>query len=338
MKVTASSIQLDASHTESRRLDVTERLDMWIGDRRTPGSAPQGDAVTLSDAARAAQQADPLDGTDDSVRNDPRLSLLIMLIEKITGRPVRWLQASDLQASPAAATAAAPAVPEAPQRAGYGIEYDYHAEYSESESTVFSAEGTVRTADGRDIRFTLETSMSRRFSTRESTSLRAGDAVLKDPLMLDFTGPAASLSDLRFAFDLDADGTKEQVPLPGGRGMLAFDRNGNGRIDDGRELFGPTTGQGFEELAALDADGNGWLDEADPAFAHLRLWRPDASGVGTLQTLKDANAGAFWLGRVDTPFSLRGADNEVLGQVRASSVYMRDDGSAGTLSQVDLSV
>lgn len=337
MKVTASNIQLDTSHTESRRLDVTERLDMWIGDRRPAGSSPQGDAVTLSDEARAAQQADPLDGTDDNVRNDPRLSLLIMLIEKITGRPVRWLQASDLQAPPATMTGTT-AAPEAPQRAGYRVEYDYHAEYSESESTTFAAEGVVRTADGRDIRFTLETSLSRSFSARENISLRAGDAVLKDPLMLDFAGPAASLSDLRFAFDLDADGTKEQVPLSGGRGMLAFDRNGNGRIDDGRELFGPTTGQGFEELAALDADGNGWLDEADPAFAHLRLWRPDASGVGTLQTMKDANAGAFWLGRVDTPFSLRGADNEVLGQMRASSVYLREDGTAGTVSQVDLSV
>ncbi|HEY9194316.1 MAG TPA: hypothetical protein VIO81_15710 [Methyloversatilis sp.] len=334
MKVTASNIQLDASHTESRRLDVTERLDMWIGDRRAPGGSPQSDAVTLSDEARAAQQADPIAGTDDGVRNDPRLSLLIMLIEKITGRPVRWLQASDLQAPPAAM----PVATDAPQRAGYGMEYDYRAEYSESESTTFTAEGTVRTADGRDIRFTLETSLSRSFSTRESASFRAGDAVLKDPLMLDFAGPTAHLSDLRFAFDLDADGTKEQVPLPGGRGMLAFDRNDNGRIDDGRELFGPTTGRGFDELAALDADGNGWLDEADPAFAHLRLWRPDASGVGTLQTMKDASAGAFWLGRVDTPFSLRGADNEVLGQMRASSVYVREDGSAGTLSQVDLSV
>ncbi len=337
MKVTASSIQLDSSHTETRRLEVTERLDMWVGDRRPAGNSPKGDAVTLSDEARAAQQADPLDGTDDNVRNDPRLSLLIMLIEKITGRPVRWLQASDLQAPPATTTGTT-AAPEAPQRAGYGIEYDYHAEYSESESTTFAAEGVVRTADGRDIRFTLETSLSRSFSARENISLRAGDAVLKDPLMLDFAGPASSLSDLRFAFDLDADGTKEQVPLPGGRGMLAFDRDGNGRIDDGRELFGPTTGQGFEELAALDADGNGWLDEADPAFAHLRLWRPDASGVGTLQTMKDANAGAFWLGRVDTPFSLRGADNEVLGQMRASSVYLREDGTAGTVSQVDLSV
>jgi hypothetical protein len=43
-----------------------------------------------------------------------------------------------------------------------------------------------------------------------------------------------------------------------------------GRIDSGSELFGPATGSGFGELAALDGDGNGWIDENDDAFARLR--------------------------------------------------------------------
>lgn len=344
MKVAASNIQLESSHAESRRLQVSERLEMWTGERRRPatdGPPPSRSEarVSLSPAALAAQQADAAeapDGIEEAVRNDPRLSLLIMMIEKITGQPVRWLRTSDLptEAPPASSGSAAPA----PQRVGWGIEYDYHAEYSESETTTFAAEGTVRTADGREIAFKLDAAMSRSFSMSVSESFRAGDAVLKDPLMLDFAGPAAALSDVRFAFDLDADGSKEQVPLAGGRGMLAFDRNGNGRIDDGRELFGPTTGNGFEELAALDEDGNGWIDEADSGFAQLRLWRPDAEGAGTLQTMKQANAGAFHLGRVDTPLSLRNAANETLGEMRATGIYLREDGSAGTVSQVDLSV
>jgi hypothetical protein len=344
VKVAASNIQLESSHAESRRLQVSERLEMWTGERRRPatdGPPPSRSEarVSLSPAALAAQQADAAeapDGIEEAVRNDPRLSLLIMMIEKITGQPVRWLRTSDLptEAPPASSGSAAPA----PQRVGWGIEYDYHAEYSESETTTFAAEGTVRTADGREIAFKLDAAMSRSFSMSVSESFRAGDAVLKDPLMLDFAGPAAALSDVRFAFDLDADGSKEQVPLAGGRGMLAFDRNGNGRIDDGRELFGPTTGNGFEELAALDEDGNGWIDEADSGFAQLRLWRPDAEGAGTLQTMKQANAGAFHLGRVDTPLSLRNAANETLGEMRATGIYLREDGSAGTVSQVDLSV
>lgn len=350
MKVATSTVQLESSHAESRRLDVSERLEMWTGNRR-PGAAGDAQAsaaprVTLSAEALAAQQADasaPPEGLEEAIRHDPRLSLLIMMIERITGHRIRLFDAAELDAEASGlpadpgASGSTPA-PARPQRAGWGIEYDYRAEYSESETTTFAAEGRVRTADGRDIAFRLDLDMSRSFSTTVSASFRAGDALLKDPLMLDFAGPAAALSDVRFAFDLDADGVKEQVPLSGGRGMLAFDRNGNGRIDDGRELFGPTTGNGFEELAALDEDGNGWLDEADSAFSKLRLWRPDAEGAGTLLTMKDANAGAFHLGRVDTPFSLRNAANETLGEMRATGVYLREDGSAGTVSQVDLSV
>ncbi|NOU31400.1 MAG: hypothetical protein HOO96_26170 [Polyangiaceae bacterium] len=62
---------------------------------------------------------------------------------------------------------------------------------------------------------------------------------------------------------------------------LALDQNGNGRIDDGRELFGSMTilpsgapaTNGFEALRALDADHDGRITEADPAFASLLLWR-----------------------------------------------------------------
>src|SRR5690606_24701452 len=102
------------------------------------------------------------------------------------------------------------------------------------------------------------------------------------------------------------DGSDDAIPLPiGGRGMLAFDRNANGRIDDGSELFGPTTGDGFAELAALDSDGNGWIDEADAHFADLRLWQPDANGAGSLKTLTATGVGALSVARVATPFALR---------------------------------
>lgn len=218
------------------------------------------------------------------------------------------------------------------------MEYDFNATYTESEQLSFSAAGVVRTADGAEIRFELGFTMARSYTESVSFSLRAGDQRLKDPLVLDFGGPAAALSDVRFDFDLDGDGRKEQLPLLSGSGFLAFDRNANGRIDDGRELFGPTSGDGFAELAALDDDGNGWIDEADAAWSQLRLWSPDAEGKGRLQTLNDAGVGAFHLGRVDTPFGLKDAANDTQGLLRASSIYLREDGRVGTLSQVDLRV
>jgi hypothetical protein len=56
------------------------------------------------------------------------------------------------------------------------------------------------------------------------------------------------------------------------------DRNGDGAIDHGRELSGATTGDGFAELAAYDEDGNGWIDENDSIYQHLRIWSKDAQG------------------------------------------------------------
>ncbi|MDX9839796.1 MAG: hypothetical protein RBT39_19730, partial [Azoarcus sp.] len=98
------------------------------------------------------------------------------------------------------------------------------------------------------------------------------------------------------------------------------------------------SGDGFAELAALDDDGNGWIDEADAAWSQLRVWQPDAEGKGRVQSLNDAGVGAFYLGRVDTRFNINNSANETLGQMRASSIYLREDGSAGTVSQVDLAV
>lgn len=333
MKIASASIELQSAHVEKQQLDVSERLDMWVGNGRNAAGAAAS-RVSLSDEARAAQAADPLALADETLESDdPRLSLLIRMIEFLTGKPVKLMRLDDLRDPAAAGQGAAQS-----GGAGYGIAYDYQASYSESEQTSFAANGTVRTADGKEISFSLGFSMERSYSESVSTRIRAGDAALKDPLVLDFGGPSAALSDLHFRFDLDADGIKEDVPLTGGSGLLAFDRNGNGRIDDGSELFGPTSGDGFAELSALDSDRNGWIDENDAAFTQLRLWQPDASGAGQLLTLAEAGVGAFYLGRVATPFSLKDAANETLGVMRASSIYLREDGTAGTISQIDLSV
>lgn len=363
MKVAAFNVELQSSRQFSQSFEMSERLEVW---RDAPAAASGANAaarglavgrpeVQISDAARRAQHADlgasdtqaaAETAVDEAIENDPKLSMLLRMIEFLTGKPARVFNARELEANGAGlnAEANAPVTPAdaraAPQsaRAGFGIEYDFNARYTESESTTFSAAGTVRTADGKEIRFELGFAMSRSYSESVSVSLRAGDPRLKDPLVLDFGGPAAALSDVRFDFDLDADGRTDSMPLVGGSGFLAFDRNANGRIDDGRELFGPTTGKGFDELAALDGDANGWIDEADAAWSQLRIWRPDASGQGSVQTLKEAGVGAFYLGRVDTAFSLNNAANETQGLMRASSIYLREDGSVGTVSQIDLAV
>ncbi|HEV7921347.1 MAG TPA: hypothetical protein VGR02_11220 [Thermoanaerobaculia bacterium] len=93
-------------------------------------------------------------------------------------------------------------------------------------------------------------------------------------------------------FDLDADGSLDRITWTAraNRDMafLALDRNQNGRIDDGAELFGdhtpvPSPGiaaNGFDALAALDANGDGLVDARDPSWPRLLLW-VDANHDGT---------------------------------------------------------
>ncbi|MCV2216974.1 hypothetical protein [Thauera sp. Sel9] len=356
MKIAASSIELQSSRQFSQSTETSERLQVWgrggamlssttNNETEAGANGPSSPgAVQISDAARRAQLADAAStgvqasaasaarGLAEGLEVDSSMSLLIQLIEAITGRPVPRLNLRDLGQAAAEA-------PVQQQPSGPGFAYDLSSTYAESETTTFSASGMIRTADGAEISFELGFSMSRSYSESVSVSMRGGDQRrLQDPLVLDFGGPAAALSNVHFDFDLDADGTLDRMPLLGGSGYLALDRNGNGRVDDGRELFGPNTGNGFDELAALDGDGNGWIDENDAAWSQLRIWRPDAQGMGTLQTLKEAGVGAFYLGRADTRFSFNNAANETLGMMRASSIYLREDGSVGTVSQVDLAV
>lgn len=217
----------------------------------------------------------------------------------------------------------------------------------ESESTTVCASGSVRTADGRCIDFDLEVAMQRQYEA-DYQQKESGTWELKDPLVLNFPGKAAELADTRFDFDLDADGDKESVAgLGRGSAFLALDRNGDGAINDGRELFGALSGNGFADLKAYDTDGNNWIDEADAIYSQLRLWQPGADtaaagkagqegqGAG-LQTLQEAGVGALWLGSVQSEFSLKDGDKQQQGQVRQTGVWLAENGEAGSLQQVDL--
>lgn len=343
MKIASAELQMASSHASLQRHEVNESLRMWVGPQRPDfegnGNARPAAEVVLSEAGLAAAAAETSDAAASELDTDPKTTLIRMMLEMLTGKRMRVFNQSDLKAENGAAAPAAAAA-QAQQPAGYGIEYDYHESYTEAEYTSFSASGTVKTADGREIGFQLDLAMSRVYHEESSVSLRLGDAARKvDPLVLNFAGNAASLVDQRFAFDLDADGDDEQIArLASGSAYLVFDRNGDGRINDGRELFGPNSGDGFQEFAALDDDGNGWIDENDAAFEQLRLWQPDGEGGGALRTLADSGVGAIALARVASPFDLNTHDNRMLGQVRSSGIFLHEDGRAGTIQQIDLTV
>ncbi len=210
-------------------------------------------------------------------------------------------------------------------------------ERSERETTAFRSKGLAVTEDGRRIEFNVEFAMSRSF-TEKFEALSSEQFILTDPLVIQLDGGAPSVSEVKFSFDLDGDGEREKVSFAGsGSGFLALDRNGNGVIDDGGELFGTKSGDGFADLAAYDGDGNGWIDENDEVYSKLRVWVRDENGADTLLDLKDADVGAIYLGSADTEFTIKSkATNETEAVLRKSGVYLKESGGAGALSHIDL--
>ena len=209
----------------------------------------------------------------------------------------------------------------------------------ESECTTFKSAGIVKTADGRSIDFNVDVSMSRAFMSRID-SLTVEEYIKTDPLIINLDSNIASVSDQKFFFDLDSDGENEEISFAGrGSGFLALDKNGDGKINDGSELFGTVSGDGFADLAKYDRDGNGWIDENDDIFSGLRIWTKDEKGRDVLLDLKRADVGAIYLGNTDTQFSLKDDENRLNGEIKKTGIYIKESsGSVGTLNHVDLAI
>lgn len=349
-------------------------------NRTSKGKTSSPDSVTLSDKSRAAMQAwlksaqdaqanlaappqtgskakfatTQIDDLNKALENDPRSMLILLMVEALTGKKIHVTSMADVsvdiatpappdpnQAANQAQSQSQSSAPPPPSSAGYGLEYDFRESWSETESTQFSAQGVVKTSDGKEISFDLQLSMNRSYSREVTASIRMGDAQprQKDPLVINFGGTTAQLTSAKFSFDLDADGNSEQISFVGqNSGFIALDKNNDGKINDGTELFGAKSGDGFQELAAYDQDKNGWIDDNDAIFSQLKVWSKDAQGKDVLVGLKLSGVGALYLGKTATPFEIKTAANDSLGTVRASGVYLNENGSGGSLQQIDLTV
>lgn len=207
----------------------------------------------------------------------------------------------------------------------------------EREDTGFSTTGTVRTSDGREINFNVDIGMSREFQETFREDLALASYTMCDPLVINLDTDVAELSDQKFYFDIDADGELDEISQLGSKsGYLALDKNGDGTINDGSELFGTKSGDGFSDLAQYDEDGNGWIDENDAIWSKLKIWSKDENGNDVLYRLADKGVGAIYLGKASTDFTLQGAQGQINGAVRSTGVFLYENGNVGTVQHVDV--
>ena len=151
-----------------------------------------------------------------------------------------------------------------------------------------------------------------------------------DPLILDLDGNGIDVTDVAsgVTFDIDGDGNEDQTAwVSGGDALLALDRNGDGKINDGTELFGDQNGakDGFAELAKYDDNQDGVIDESDAVFSSLVLLRAD----GSQADLASEGIKSISLTLI-TPLDER----LIGGDLVAKSGFTRTDGSQGMVGEV----
>jgi len=206
----------------------------------------------------------------------------------------------------------------------------------ESQALSFQTKAFIK-AEDKEIEISLDVSLSQSFVEKTDISFESLDK-LRDPLVLSLNSSMPSLSSKTFAFDIDSDGKSDQISmLNKHNAFLALDKNNNHHIDDGSELFGTKSGDGFSDLREFDDDKNGWIDENDAIFDKLRVWKKSENN-DELIGLGEVGIGAIFLGDTKTPFNIKDLDNETLGNIRSSSMFLYENGTAGFISHIDFAI
>ncbi|MFA6413553.1 MAG: calcium-binding protein, partial [Syntrophales bacterium] len=164
------------------------------------------------------------------------------------------------------------------------------------------------------------------------------------PIILDLDGDGVETIGVKDGayFDHDGNSFAEQTGWASADdGLLVLDRNADGKIDTGKELFGnqtllsggTTAANGFQALAELDSNADGKIDVNDAAYANLRVWQDtDGDGISSadeLKTLSDLNIASINTGFTSsTLVDANGNEHKQIG------AFTNIDGTTGATADV----
>ena len=165
-------------------------------------------------------------------------------------------------------------------------------------------------------------------------------------MMVDLDGDGIETTNVKDGayFDHDGNGFSEQTGWAGADdGLLVMDRDGNGTIDSGKELFGDETilsnGQkaanGFQALSELDSNKDGKIDANDAAWSQIKVWQDvDGDGYSTADELHSLDeVGIKSINLTSTPAT--STDPEGNTQTRTGT-FEKADGTIGTIGEYNL--
>jgi len=208
---------------------------------------------------------------------------------------------------------------------------------TDSQNLNFSTSGIYNIND-KVFHSTFELQLSEQRVSMTQSTLSVDQ--MKDPLLVQF-GPRSlgQLNGQSSEIDINSDDVPDSLPMfEGDVGYLVFDKNNNGKADGGHELFGPQSGDGFQDLSALDSNNNGFIDREDDSFSQLKLWQIDGNGNETWRNLSDTDIEAISLNSTVTPFNFYDKDDQLQAQLTQSSVALTDKGVAYGVHQVDVRI
>lgn len=206
---------------------------------------------------------------------------------------------------------------------------------TEKESLALSAHTDIKTQNNQ---LSISMTAALLYQNTSIKEMTVREQRMADPLVINLEGALAGIDkNAKFSFDIDSDGKKEGISLLSyGSGFLAIDKNGDRVINDGSELFGAKSGDGFADLAAYDDTGDGVIDGNDKIFDKLRIWLKTAS-EDKLLSLSDARVGALLLANTSSQFGLRG-ESGVDAQIRKSGIAIGEDGQGLWVSHIDFAI
>ena len=185
---------------------------------------------------------------------------------------------------------------------------------------------------------------SKSFSSVFTDYQDATTAPKVDPLMLDLNGDGLATTNLDQSdvyFDLDSNGFAERTAwIDANDGLLVLDRNGDGKITNGQELFGDQTllsngtraTSGFEALREFDDNKDGKIDASDIVYLKLKVWQDlNRDGVSQAEEMKSlADVG---IKAINLSSTVTGAADAMGNIQRRLGSFLKTDGSDGQIGE-----